>query len=194
MNLDAAPALTSLPTIEAEVWAELARAAQSKQHPWRTPVLATRDADAVDARTVILREVDIPNRTLLTYTDARAGKAAQLRAHPQGTLVMWSAERGWQIRCRVQLSVDVGGLAATSRWARISLTHAAHDYLSRRPPGAELTGAEQHAHDDNGQEPLGRGQFAVVSARVISIDWLELGLRTHRRARFDEGDARWLQP
>ena len=180
--------LGSLAEIGAEVWAELGRAPRDKQHPWRTPVLATVSGDAADARTVVLREVDARQRQLLIYTDERASKVTQLLTHPDGTLVMWSPQLGWQLRCRVRLSLDTSGLAATSRWARIKLSPAAQDYLSPLPPGTPLPPqAPGHSAPE-------REYFSVISAEVTSIDWLELHAEGHRRARFDGGVGHWLQP
>ena len=181
--------LTSLDAIQAEVWRQLELAAHDKHHAWRAPVLATVDGDAADARTVILREVDARQKQLLTFTDDRAGKVAQLLRHPRATLVMWSPALGWQLRCRVMLSLEMTGLAATSRWARIKLTPAAQDYLARLPPGAPLDGAVSVA-----PEPLKREYFAVICAQVLAIDWLELQRAGHRRAVFDEHGGRWVQP
>src|SRR5450631_3332565 len=99
--------VTSLATIEAAIWGELERAVAHTEHPWRTPVLATIAHDVADARTVVLREVDVRQRQLLIYTDERAGKVAQLLKHPNGTLVMWSPQLGWQLRCRVHLAIEM---------------------------------------------------------------------------------------
>jgi hypothetical protein len=180
--------MTSLPALSAEIWAELVRSSMDKLHPWRTPVLATISGDTADARTVVLREVDVRQRQLLIYSDERARKVTQLLKHANGTLVMWSPQLGWQLRCRVRLSLEMSGLAASSRWARIKLSPAAQDYLSPLPPGTPLpTQAPGHAAPD-------REYFSVINAEVTSIDWLELHADGHRRAQF-EGDAgQWLQP
>ena len=181
--------LSSLAAIEAEVWAELARACADKAHPWRTPVLATVTADlAGDARVVILREVDVAQRRMLVFTDARSEKAAQMRAHPHGTLLMWSAPLGWQLRCRVQLSLETTGLAATSRWARIKHSPAAQDYMSPLPPGAALPAlAPVHVAPQ-------REFFGVITAQVTRIVWFVLHADGHRRAHLDGAASGWLQP
>ncbi len=187
--------LATLAAIEAEVWQQLVLATQDKQHEWRTPVLATVDGESVDARTVILREVDPQQKQLLSFTDDRAGKVAQLLRSPNGSMVMWSRALGWQLRCRVLLSLEMTGLAATSRWARIKLTPAAQDYLARLPPGAPLNPPElRETPDAPAAGLLKREYFAVLSAQVLSIDWLELHRGGHRRALFDPKGARWLQP
>lgn len=180
--------LDSLAAVEAAIWHQLAGCVADKAHPWRTPVLATVDGDAADARTVVLREVDARTRQLLIYTDERAGKVHQLLNHPRGTLVMWSPVLGWQLRCRVRLALEMSGLAASSRWARIQLSPAAQDYLSPLPPGAALQGAAP-AHP-----PVTRAYFAVIDATVESLDWLELHADGHRRAIFDGQGPRWVQP
>jgi pyridoxamine 5'-phosphate oxidase len=60
--------LATLEEVEAALWQQLAAAASDKAHPWRTPVLATVDIDSADARTVVLREVDLRQRQLLFST------------------------------------------------------------------------------------------------------------------------------
>jgi pyridoxamine 5'-phosphate oxidase len=182
--------LSTLPEIEAAVWRELIHATRDKQHPWRCPVLATTDGEIGDARTVVLREIDVDERRMRIYTDERAGKVAQLRKHPLGTLVMWSPELGWQLRWRVRLDAQASGLAVSSRWAQIRLSPAAQDYLSPVPPGAELP---QPGEAPAGQT-MAREFFAVMEAELLSLDWLELHRDGHRRARFDGDGGRWLQP
>ncbi len=185
-----APRLERLDEIEAAVWRELALAAQTRGHAWRVMVLATRDGDGVDARNVVLREVDAAARELIAFTDARSPKAQQMQAQPAGVLVMWSESLGWQLRLRVALELHTEGLTVSSRWARLKMTPAAHDYLSPLPPGSTLdaplpmTAPQRESRD----------HFAVIAARVLGIDWLELDARGHRRAVFDSAGPRWVAP
>lgn len=184
------PRLQTLPEIEAALWRELQRATADRHHEWRTPVLATVDGDAADARTVVLREADVDLRLLRIYTDARSAKAAQMQAHPQAMLVMWSKRLSWQLRLRVALTLHTDGLAVASRWARLKLSPAAQDYLSEVAPGVPVDGAPA-TRPAAARE---RGHFALVEARVQTADWLELHSQGHRRAAFDEKGQRWLAP
>lgn len=190
------PAPDALKRAEAALWAELANATRDPGHEWRHAVLATVDGDAADARVVVLREIDRPR--LLFYSDARAGKLLQMRQHPVGTMVFWSRSLNWQLRARVRMQALDGGLAVSSRWARLKLTPAAQDYLSPLPPGAEWQGrhAEVASRPQPAEPPRGeRGHFAVVEAEVTGLDWLDLRPGGHRRARFEvPGVARWLHP
>ena len=177
-----------LAALPGAIWGELTKAVQDRSHGWRTPVLATVDGEAADARTVVLRELDAETGSLVIFTDARSHKAHQLKRHPRGSLVMWSAELGWQLRCRVSLSLAEDGLAVSSRWSRLRLSAAAQDYLSPLAPGTPL---------DPSLKPGGlapREAFAVITAVIEHIDWLELHPQGHRRAEFTATGARWLQP
>lgn len=178
--------LDRLEAIEDAVWTELLRAAGDRSHPWRVAVLATTDGQTAHARHVVLRDVDAARRCLLFYTDSRSPKARQLEAFPGATLVLWSALSSWQLRLAVQLSLETSGLAVSSRWARLKMSPAAQDYLSPLPPGSPIEGALP--------ERGSREHFAVVTAQVLAIDWLELHAEGHRRACFDGEGRRWLVP
>ncbi len=194
--------LNTLPEVEAACWRELTAAPQQRGHAWRLMTVATlaHDEDGVawpDARTVVLREVQAEQRQLVFYTDARSAKAAQLQQQPQATLLLWSRELGWQLRLRVALALQSSGLDVSSRWAQVKLTPSAMDYLAPWPPGALL-----QADGPEGAPPApspapprdSRGHFAVVTAQVQAMDWLELHAQGHRRAAFDAQGARWLVP
>ena len=176
--------LSHLDAIEAAVWRELESASRVNSHPWRLAVLATIDGDAADARSVVLRDVDTAARTLLVYTDPRSPKARQIAAHPLGTLVMWSATIGWQLRLRVRLTLQGTGLEVSSRWARLKMTPAAQDYLSPLAPGSAI--------DKPDPERGSREHFAIVEAEVLALDWTELHADGHRRAQFDADGRRWV--
>jgi pyridoxamine 5'-phosphate oxidase len=179
--------IDSLALVETQIWQELQLAAQQPEHEWRTMALATIDGEVAQARTVVLREAHGAARELLFYTDARSAKVAQIQARPVGTLLCWSSRISWQLRLQVKMAVQTGGLQVSSRWARLKLTPAAQDYLSPLPPGSPV--AERYA-----PERATRSHFAVISARVLSTDWLELHADGHRRAQFGADGARWLQP
>jgi hypothetical protein len=178
--------IESLQLIERACWQGLEQAPHAHDDGWRTPVLATVSGETADARTVVLREVDTAARTLVFFTDSRSPKVSQIAQRPRGTLLAWSARRGWQLRLAVRLRVSTESLETASRWARLKLSPAADDYLSPLPPG---TPVDRYLPDRSS-----RSHFAVLIAAVDAVDWLELHPDGHRRARFDAGGARWLQP
>lgn len=175
-----------LRAIEASIWNELLRCTTERHHAWRRCVLATVDGDRADARIIVLRECSRTERTLTFFTDERSPKVHQILANPHGTLVLWSEALSWQLRLAVRLELVANGLAVSSRWARLKLTPGAQDYLSPLPPGTAVA------------QPLPergtREYFAVITATIDTMDWLELRAEGHRRAGFDGHGARWLLP
>ncbi|WP_245909611.1 pyridoxamine 5'-phosphate oxidase family protein [Sphaerotilus hippei] len=187
-----------LERIEAALWSELARAAVQPAHEWQHLTLATQDDEhGPDARTVVLREVQVDRHELMFYSDTRASKIDQLRRQPVAMVVCWSRALSWQLRLRCRLQVATDGLHVTARWARLRHSPSAQDYLAPRAPGTVLLEGSQ-GHATPGRECLGerrtRQHFAVLTAQVESVDWLELRPEGHRRARFDAGGARWISP
>ncbi len=178
--------LDELAAIESALWRELDLAATGRDHAWRQAVLATLDGDRADARTVVLREVNRAERTITLFTDGRSPKVRQIVSHPYGTLVMWSDPLGWQLRLSVRMDLETAGLAVSSRWARLKMTPGAHDYLSPLPPGSTL----ERPQPERGT----REYFAVLTATVQAVDWLELHADGHRRAVFDAQGRRWVAP
>jgi pyridoxamine 5'-phosphate oxidase len=191
--------LQELDEIENSIWSELESCVASRPrsapgepeasrppHEWRVAVLATVDDGQADARSLVLREVDAAERRLIFYTDARSPKVRQIQQSPQGTLIFYSRELGWQLRMQVRLNVETAGLAVSSRWAKLQTSAGARDYLSVAAPGRPL---------DAPLADLGsRGHFAMIEAMAETVDWLELHGEGHRRAVLSAQGSRWVQP
>ena len=178
--------LESLHLIETACWRELERAVQEREHAWHTLSLATVGPERAEARTVVVREVAHAARWLRFYTDGRSAKVAQMRAHPRGTLLGWLPRLGWQLRLAVRLEVEEDSELARARWSQVMRWPSAQDYLAERAPGTPLDGPKSASGD--------RHHFAVVTAHVESMDWLELHAEGARRALLAGGDSLWTVP
>jgi len=176
--------------IRQRIWTELQRAPQDRHSQWRTPVLATVDKKgAPDARTVVLRHADAKLSRLHIYTDLRSPKVAELADQPNAMLVFWSKRLNWQLRVRVQISVQTAGPQVDAVWARVSQSAAAGDYLSPLAPGDRLPGAPALPRDSTHPHHL-----AILVAQVQEIDWLELARSGHRRALLGADTWAWRVP
>ena len=181
--------------IRPQIWKELGRASRDRHHEWRTPVLASIDADGLpDARTVVLRQVDAQAGRLTFYTDSRSPKVAQLQAQASAMLVFWSARLSWQLRLRVACSVITDGPEVDALWQGVKQSAAAGDYLSPRPPGAVLPPSSGTADAAEVKVPAPTHSFAVLHAQVLQMDWLELSREGHRRAQLCTTTWTWLTP
>lgn len=183
----------------AEAFRLLARGVADRRSAFHAPTLATRGPDgAPRLRTVVLRGVDAPARTLRVHTDARAAKAAELAADPRAALHVYDAGAALQVR--------VSGTATLHRLADgAPLARAAWDasrpssratYAVAPAPGTPVEAPSPAPSDPD----AGREHFAVVVLRAESLEWLWLWSGGHRRARFAFGpggaveEATWLVP
>ena len=96
-----------------------------------------------------------------------------------------------QLRIRCDLAVLTGSSVA-EEWKQLAHTAQARDYMTAQAPSSEL-------HEgDNDAAQTSEHHFAIINAKVISLDTLELRAPPlgHRRALFrDVGrEAKWLVP
>ena len=176
--------------IRQRIWIELQRATQDRHSQWRTPVLATVDKEgAPDARTVVLRHADAKLSRLHVYTDRRSPKVVALADQPNAILVFWSKRLNWQLRVRVQMSVQTTGPQVDAVWDRVSQSAAAGDYLSPSTPGDRLLDVPAPPRDSTHPHHL-----AILVAQVQEIDWLELARSGYRRALLGADTWQWRVP
>ncbi len=186
---------TQLETLSTKIWEWLGVAAEDRDDPFRTPVVATVGLDgSPQARTVVLREVDPAAWTLDFYTDVRSPKHAELaRSHA----VMWlfyDVGRRIQLRVLTTASVHERDDVADRAWAWSGLASRAA-YVSMDAPGSviEAPTPSQFLHDE-AESVRGRANFCVVRCRVREFDVLQLHPGRHRRASVRVDGAEWRAP
>jgi general stress protein 26 len=185
--MDTMTAPDDFTTLSREIWNALQHAVVRRDHGWRTPVLATTDAEGLpDARTVVLRAADPVTQTLRVFSDRRSPKVAQLKRNPEAVLVFWCPQLSWQLRARVAAQVDESSEQLDQIWADIRETGAAADYLTAEAPGDALSSQAPRAADEHA--------LCVLEFRTQSLDWLMLSREGHRRARLEDGHLVWLTP
>ena len=179
------------------VLAMLAEGVADRTAPANRPALATAGADGQpQVRTVVLRAFDPASRTLMIHADSRSGKIQELTAQPRAALHVYDPAREAQIRLACHVTVHRAGVVHERAWAdkwqasRVYYTVAAVPGQPMAGPGdAELAG---------GSGDAGKENFAVLEVEIREIEWLYIGSRGHRRARFQwDGNAwegTWLVP
>ena len=184
------PRLDNPNEIRQQVWRELEKACLDRHHAWRTPVMATTSSDdSVNARTVVLRKVDRFNQSLMIFTDQRSLKVREIIKQPKAVFAFWSPRLNWHLRVEVEVSVMKDLTMLNTLWQTIKDSPSVMDYLHAQAPGTALAKAT------TGQAPATENnQFAVLTAAVIKIDWLELSREGHRRAKITNDNWEWLVP
>lgn len=196
--------------LETEIWQQLLRASVDKHHEWRSPILVTNglvtnglvtnnlknddnhllENTFPEARTVILRGVNVDNKQLTFYTDSRSPKVAQIVANPQCTLVFWSKRLSQQLRVKVNIQVDVDSDLNKITWQKVKQSPSAGDYLSSQTPGEIFENSSEKSLIINNKT----NYFALLMAKVVSIDWLALNRDGHKRAKIDANGITYLIP
>ena len=62
-----------------EIWTMLKRGVTRSNDPFHWPILGSTGKDGCSLRTVILRQLILPDRILVCHTDSRAAKAQEIR-------------------------------------------------------------------------------------------------------------------
>lgn len=165
------------------LWHYLGKVAQERNHPARVISLASSDNQGrAQVRSVILREVEPWQMTV--YTDSRSPKVAQLRADPRVQLLVWDAQKRWQLRLTAEAEV-ITDARAESLWARIKGSAAASDYLAPQAPGEIV---------DTAAPPRSEPAIAILRFAVSEVDWLVLDSTGHRRQRLTHDGVQALVP
>ncbi len=190
-SADHSPPPDDLDAILADCWTTLRRAVADRRHPFRLPTLATTNDGIPDARTVVLRHADPDTWTIACHTDKRSPKFQQLTQQPRCAWVFYDPRARIQLRLNTTASLHTADTIADGAWTN-SHPGARDCYRAVRSPSTPAPGP---AAPEPGETESGRDRFAVVRARVLSIDWLFLHHAGHRRALFrPDQPPVWLSP
>ena len=196
------PNLDSLPAIETECWQLLHDATGDRSMMTRLPVLGTIDNNRCKQRTVVLRQVQRDQRSLIIHTDLRSPKIQQIEDCPSVSLLCYEPSLEVQLRLSAEVIIHTDNEIADKLWAT---QHEAirHSFTARQPPGSVLSERPEDMPNDRlnviGNESAGRHNFAVIECVVNSLEWLMLRPEGHLRAIFNYQNhqlttADWLSP
>ncbi|CAN1520013.1 PPOX_FMN_cyano, PPOX class probable FMN-dependent enzyme, alr4036 family [Rhabdaerophilaceae bacterium] len=183
-------------------WTLLARGAADRRSPCHHPVIATIGLDGRPRqRVMILRAVDVAQRTLRVHTDLRSDKISDLQHDPRVALLVYDPGAKAQIRLDGRASLHADGAVADAAWAG-SQPMSKACYGTMPAPGSDIAQAGAFTlpfSHDPAAIATGRVNFAAVQIHAERLEWLYLAHEGHRRALFRwDADgamaARWLVP
>ncbi len=194
---------SSLPDILDHVWGLLVRGGADKKHQLHYPALATLGEQGIQQRTVVLRKALKPERQLISYSDQRTQKIADLRRQLEGGWLFYDHGSKEQIRARSIITLHHKDQTARGHWDAMP-PGARGDYLGPVAPGTLSEtyidnlppDFKENATVENTQE--GFGNFVVLVSEVITLDYLKLRREGHLRAQFhwqeDAWQGSWVAP
>lgn len=181
---------STLPAMLDLCWHQLIEGVRDAAHPARRPVLASIGSDGgANARIVVLRAFDFEMATLDMHTDIASPKVAELLTNPSATLLFWDPAQQFQIRLGVTITV-LSGPDVTAIWNSVP-DAARGNYGGHPTPGQRINAPDQFSKTPRAD------RFAVLRAKIASIDALHLASDPHRRARFEAQDGftgLWVAP
>jgi pyridoxine/pyridoxamine 5'-phosphate oxidase len=171
--------------------------AADRRSPFHTMTVATvREDGSPSARTVVLRSFDRAKRTLSFHCDARTRKFAELKRSPRFAAHFYDAGAKLQLRLDCEAALHSNDTVSEQAWA-VSQPMSRECYRQAAAPGSALDDpAEASASAKEAVEAF--KNFAVISGRILALEWLYLASAGHRRALFTwrDGELRqsWLAP
>jgi pyridoxine/pyridoxamine 5'-phosphate oxidase len=155
----------------------------------REVTLATQSrAGWPEARTVVMRNVDTPRRTLQINTDRHSHKIDSLRENPRAAILLWHPDLQLQIRLQVEVFIQTG-VSVADAWARVP-DRSRQSYGTSPTPGTPIDDALDYT------KPCLQAAFCVLHCPAVTVDLVHLGPQHRRAAYTRDGDwaGQWLSP
>ncbi|MEM6749916.1 MAG: pyridoxamine 5'-phosphate oxidase family protein [Planctomycetota bacterium] len=174
----------------AHAWSALRAALDDAAHGWRTPSLATVDADSAPAsRVVVLRGVDVATRSVWCHADPRSPKWRELGARPRASWCFWDGERE-QLRLTGGVTLHERDAVADRAWAEAGAS-SLRVHTAPLPPGeacaaptSNLPARMEGRLPTDRELVAAREHFGVIRCVAERMDWLRLDRDRPVRAWF----------
>jgi hypothetical protein len=168
----------------------LEHGAKHSDDPFHWPVLGTSSEAGCSLRSVILRQADGSNRTLVCHTDARSVKVQEIMHHSRTSWIFYNPSTKVQVRVSGKTTLHAHDTFADQQWASTRITSRLN-YCASRPPGTPIDQPSSGIPDfllkkipTLLETEMGREHFMAIQVHIDLIDWLILKVSGNRRAQF----------
>jgi 3-hydroxyisobutyrate dehydrogenase len=190
--------------IQVKIWSMLEEGVLNRKSDFRTPIFISSNNDEADGRVVVLRGADKNQYSLSFHSDYRSNKVNLLKENPKGALVFYDKKEKIQLRIKVDCTINFKNNISKTAWKKTQQI-SRKCYLASLAPGTKLEepgssiDKKFEAFEYSFEESeMGEDNFCVVTCKIITIEWLYLSVKGHRRAKiyFDkqENYFNWLVP
>lgn len=174
-------------------WEMLCQAVPDRHHGFHLLTFVTVNAQhEPDARSVVLRRVDVARRAIYFHTDVRAPKLEHIAANPTVAILVYDERT--RVQLRMKGNAGLGDATTTQvQWEQATLS-SKRCYLAPYAPGVatlrhdpNLPANLKGANPDEAETAPARVNFAVVETRMQRVEVLHLASSGHVRAAFSYG-------
>ena len=189
--------------IEKKLWSLLIEAVKDRSSEFRTPVFICGNDKDLDGRIVILRKADQKNNFIQFHSDIRSSKIEKIKKNSNCSVLFYGKKEKIQLRLKTECEVNFNNEITKESWKKTG--HISRKcYLVTNGPGivsekptSGLNGKFDNFDFTKEESEEGYKNFSVIRCRIISIEWLYLAAKGHRRALINfEGSKKftWLVP
>ena len=193
--------------ILSKIFAMLTRGVADRKSPFHTPTIATVGIDGnPQARVIVVRKFLPDERILLFHTDLRSPKIVEIERNKQIAWLFYHPSEKLQVRIsgKAKIHFDENDVLKLKQWQgtwnfgrRCYMGKAPSQFAQNATSG--LLEAIAEVEPTTEESEAGFPNFAVISTKINSIDYLELHAKGHRRSLFTwrengELEVNWLTP
>jgi pyridoxamine 5'-phosphate oxidase len=184
-------------------WHRMINGTIVKNHPFRSPSIATVENYCPIIRTVALRKALATEKTLIFHTDYRSPKLNQIIKNDKVSWLFYDQKAKIQLRIKTKATVHYNDEITLKHWYA-ARSESKKTYLVQPAPSVisdvSTDGLSEFKETELSDKQLDTGyqNFAVIKCMVKELDWLYLNKDGHRRAKFifqnDTVKQYWLVP
>ena len=189
--------------IEKKFWSLLTEAVKERSSEFRTPVFICGNEKDLDGRVVVLRKADQKNNFIQFHSDIRSSKIEKIKKNPNCSILFYGKKEKIQLRLKTECEVNFNNEITKESWKKTG--HVSRKcYLVTNGPGtvsdkptSGLNGKFDNFDFTKEESEEGYKNFSVIRCKIISIEWLYLAAKGHRRALINfKGSKKftWLVP
>ena len=189
--------------IEKKFWSLLTEAVKERSSEFRTPVFICGNDKDLDGRVVVLRKADQKNNFIQFHSDIRSSKIEKIKKNPNCSVLFYGKKEKIQLRLKTECEVNFNNEITKESWKKTG--HVSRKcYLVTNGPGtvsdkptSGLNGKFDNFDFTKEESEEGYKNFSVIRCKIISIEWLYLAAKGHRRALINfKGSKKftWLVP
>ena len=187
-----------------KTWELLDKGFLDRNNPFHIPVFICGNNNSFDGRIVVLRDLNKSNKSLSFHSDIRSKKIKILKNNPFGTFLFYDKTEKIQLRVKCHVKINYQNDRTLKSWKKTA--HMSRQcYLGNKAPGLDTDKPSSGLSEDVDnskytieESEIGYRNFSVVECFIISIEWLYLASKGHRRAKFffkdNHVDKKWLIP
>ena len=178
-----------------QIWHQIALEMQlalhSGKHEFHHFYFVTASDNIPSARTVIMRDFNSCQRSIMFHSDIRSNKCLHLATNHNVMALFYSMQLKMQIRFSGTAKVHSNDDLARQRWEQ-SPTLCKRTYLKNHAPGKILSNLDQLAPENfhtqiltQQDEKLAFDNFSVIKIIFSSMEVLELNFRGNQAAKIN---------